>query len=102
MSDLFENLEKALKESSEGVIVFPEAIDERIMTAASKLSEKGIMTPLLIGKQEDLMKRSEELKVNIEKCKVVDPLNYKKFDDMVDEFVKIGRASCRERRRKKW
>jgi len=94
MSHLFENLEKALKESSERVIVFPEAMDERIMTAASKLSEKGIMTPLLIGKQEDLMKRSEELKVNIEKCKVVDPLNYKKFDDMVDEFVKIRKGKA--------
>src|SRR5699024_2888075 len=94
MSHLFENLEKALKESRERVIVFPEAMDERIMTAASKLSEKGIMTPLLIGKQEDLMKRSEELKVNIEKCKVVDPLNYKKFDDMVDEFVKIRKGKA--------
>src|SRR5690625_6209558 len=52
------------------------------------------MTTLLIGKQEDLMKRSEELKVNIEKCKVVDPLNYKKFDDMVDEFVKIRKGKA--------
>ena len=94
MSHLFENLEKALKESSERVIVFPEAMDERIMTAASKLSEKGIMTPLLIGKQEDLMKRSEESKVSIEKCKVVDPLNYEKFDDMVDEFVKIRKGKA--------
>src|SRR5699024_12485202 len=37
---------------------------------------------------------SEELKVNIEKCKVVDPLNYKKFDDMVDEFVKIRKGKA--------
>src|SRR5690625_902448 len=52
------------------------------------------MTPLLIGKQEDIMKRSEELKVNIEKCKVVDPLNYKKSDDMADEFVKIRKGKA--------
>src|SRR5699024_5731384 len=94
MSHLFENLEKALKESSERVIVFPEAMDERIMTAASKLSEKGIINQILIGKKEDIIKRNEKLKINIEKCKLFDPLNYKKFDDMVDEFVKIRKGKA--------
>src|SRR5699024_2279286 len=56
--------------------------------------EKRIMTPLIMGKQEELMKRSEEQKVNIEKCKVVDPLNHKKFDDMVDEVVKIRKGKA--------
>lgn len=98
MSDLFVNLKEILKDSNKKLIVFPEATDERILVAASKLAEEDLMTPVLIGKEAEITEKSKELKVSIEKCQIINPLSYEKNDEMVDEFVEIrkGKASKEE------
>ncbi len=94
MSRLFGNLKEALKESSKRLIVFPEATDERILTAASKLAEEDLMIPVLIGEEKEITEQSEKFAVDIKKCKIVNPLNYEKLDEMVNEFVKIRKGKA--------
>ncbi|WP_217586369.1 phosphate acetyltransferase [Lentibacillus saliphilus] len=82
-------------------IVFPEALDERILLAASQLSAANILQPILIGEREAVLAEAERVKVDIGMCKILDPLNYDGFDDMVSEFVKLRKgkatdASARE------
>ena len=101
MSDLFVNLKETLKDSNKRLIVFPEATDERILVAASKLAEEDLMTPVLIGKETEITEKSKELKVSIEKCQIINPLSYEKNDEMVDEFVEIRKGKATKEEAKK-
>lgn len=86
MSNLFSDLTEKLKGTNKS-IVFPEAMDERILTAASQLSEAGILTPVLIGDQTEIQGRAEEIGVKVDGCRVVNPKAFAGFAEMVDAFV---------------
>ena len=63
-------------------IVFPEAHDERILEAAVKLSEEGIVKPVLLGDVKNIPS-----KYDVSKCEIINPLEYQAFDTMVNSFV---------------
>ena len=86
MSNLFDNLVSKIKGKDKS-IVFPEALDERILEAASKLSTAGILTPVLIGNEQEVNDRAKEVDVDISSCKIIDPKNYSEYDAMVEAFV---------------
>ena len=87
MSDLFEGLKANLKKEALKRIVFPEATDERIITAASRLAQEELVKPILIGNEENVNGLAEKLNVDISNCELLDPANYEKMDDMADAFV---------------
>ncbi|WP_188454645.1 phosphate acetyltransferase [Virgibacillus oceani] len=99
MSKLFETLEKKLEKSTKH-IVFPESMDERIVTAASKLGASGILTPVLIGDKSAIKHRAEEVGVDVSSCKLINPAEFPEFDLMVDTFVerRKGKVTAREAR----
>ena len=86
MSNLFDQLTVKLAGTNKE-IVFPEALDKRILTAASQLSAAGLLTPVLIGNETEVKEKATELGVNIEGCKIVNPQTFSEFDLMVDTFV---------------
>lgn len=59
MGSLFDQLTAKVSNSNKK-IVFPEGLDERILTAASQLSAAGVVTPILIGNQESIEKRRQQ------------------------------------------
>lgn len=67
---------KALK------IVFPESSDTRILEAAERLSKEGILTPVLIGKQEEV-----DGNYDLSQCEFIHYDTYENFNNMVDSFV---------------
>src|SRR5699024_9936049 len=87
MSDLFEGLKANLKKEALKRIVFPEATDERIITAASRLAQEELVKPILIGNEENVNGLAEKLNIDISSCELLDPANYEKMDDMADAFV---------------
>ena len=81
MSNIIEQLKakitgKALK------IVFPESMDNRILEAAEKLSKEGLIKPILIGNPNKISKDFD-----LSGCIIMDPLNCKVHDEMVESFV---------------
>lgn len=86
MSDLFAAITTNLKDESKK-IVFPEALDERVLTAASQLSAAGIVTPVLIGQEVDIKQRAQQINVDVSTCEMIDPKAFPKFDEMVEQFV---------------
>lgn len=86
MSDLFASLRDKLSDSNKRVVL-PEGLDERILEAASKLGEEGIVKPVLIGDPEKVKQKAAELNVNIDRSDIIDPENYEHFDEMVASFV---------------
>ena len=99
MSHLFNQLAQKL-EGTNKKIVFPEALDERILTAAGQLGKEGIIRPILIGQQEKIAEQADQLGVDIQACDVIDPHTYTDFDDMVRQFVerRKGKVTAEEAR----
>ncbi|SDQ12380.1 phosphotransacetylase [Virgibacillus subterraneus] len=86
MSNLFDQLSDKIKTTDKS-IVFPEGMDERILTAASQLGAAGILTPILLGNRSKMKQKAEEIGVDISTCKLMDPKDFAEFDLMVETFV---------------
>ncbi|SDJ74940.1 phosphate acetyltransferase [Salimicrobium halophilum] len=99
MSNLFDTL-KGKIEGQGKRIVFPEAMDERILAAASKLGAEGYVEPVLVGNKEEVTQKAEEYGVDVSNTTIVDPDNYEKFDAMVESFVerRKGKATDEQAR----
>ncbi|MFD2044379.1 phosphate acetyltransferase [Ornithinibacillus salinisoli] len=95
MSNLFDELTAKIKGSNK-TVVFPEGLDERILTAASKLSAEGILTPILIGDQQQIEQKATELNVVLTDCKIINPNDYEKIEDMVNTFVERRKGKATE------
>lgn len=63
-------------------IVFPESNDERIIEAAIRLEDEGLVKPILIGNKKDI-----PAKYDVSDCVFMDPHNNDIFEDMVASFV---------------
>ncbi|GEN57050.1 phosphate acetyltransferase [Halolactibacillus alkaliphilus] len=99
MSNLFNTLQDQLAGSAKK-IVFPEGSDDRILEAASKLAAEGIITPVLVGKREELEQQAAELNSTLNNVEVVNPEDYYDFDAMVESFVerRKGKATVEQAR----
>ncbi|RDW22303.1 phosphate acetyltransferase [Oceanobacillus arenosus] len=95
MSQLFDQLTTKVS-SKNKKIVFPEGLDERILTAASKLSAEGIVEPILIGNKEEVSKKADSLGVDVSSLTVIDPADYAEFDAMVAAFVERRKGKATE------
>lgn len=98
MSDLFAGLKKSLEQQEKKRIVFPEATDERVLKAASRLSKEGLVDPILIGKMDDIKDLAQKEELDIENCTLIDPDNYPDMEVVADAFVerRNGKASKEE------
>jgi phosphate acetyltransferase len=82
-------------------IVFPEGLDERILTAASRLANENILIPIVIGNKEAVEKKAAEIGVTLTNVEIVDPEQYEKMDELVEAFVerRKGKVSTEEARK---
>ncbi|MCR1902173.1 phosphate acetyltransferase [Ligilactobacillus apodemi] len=69
-------------------LVFPEGNDERIVNATIRLASENLLTPIVLGKREEILKlsRTEQLPENLQ---ILDPATYPAaaFEEMVAAFV---------------
>ncbi len=73
-------------------IVFTEGSDPRILEAASRLLASSFLTPILLGKEEEVQDAAEEAGYNIRGAQILDPENYDKMDEMVAAFCEIRKS----------
>ncbi|WP_138420485.1 phosphate acetyltransferase [Aquibacillus sediminis] len=95
MSNLFDNLTAKLKENGRR-IVFPEGLDERIITAASRLGTEGIVVPVLLGNEEEVKQKASEIGVDVSNTEIIDPNSYHAFDELVASFVERRKGKATE------
>ena len=86
MSDLFATLKDNLK-GKNVKIVFPEGLDERIISAASRLAEEQILIPILIGNEEEIQGKASELALSLENVEIFNPERFEAMDELVEAFV---------------
>ena len=73
-------------------IVFTEGSDSRIIEASSRLLAANFLTPILVGKEDEIFKAAEEAGYNIKGATIIDPENFDRFDEMVDMFCEIRKS----------
>ncbi|WP_041073055.1 phosphate acetyltransferase [Bacillus sp. OxB-1] len=84
--DLFDVIRKQLA-GQKKTIVLPEGWDGRIVTAAARLHAEGCVTPLLLGKEEQVKAAASEAGVDISGISIVDPEQAPYFEELVGQFV---------------
>ncbi|WP_062108376.1 phosphate acetyltransferase [Bacillus niameyensis] len=93
--DLFDILKEKVKGWNRK-IVFPEALDPRVLAAAGRLASEEIVTPVLIGNMEEIGQKAKELKVKLDNMEIYDPNEYIEMDEMVAAFVERRKGKATE------
>ncbi|SDH89694.1 phosphotransacetylase [Alteribacillus persepolensis] len=86
MSDLFEAVKSQVKADCPS-IVFPEGEDDRIIKAASQLSQDKMVKPIVVGNKEEVERKAVSLAVSLDGIDIYDPASYAHFDTLVTAFV---------------
>lgn len=73
-------------------IVLPEGSDARVLEAAIKHQEEGLISPLVLGDQGEIQKTADKLGKSISNIKILNPETFEKFDEMVDAFTEIRKG----------
>jgi phosphate acetyltransferase len=100
VSDLF----SILKEKVAGKnikIVFPEGLDERILTAVGRLAEENILLPIVIGNKEAVANKAKELGVTLQNVEIIDPEQYEEMDALVASFIERRKGKVSEEEARK-
>lgn len=86
--DLFASLATKIK-GQDKTIVFPEGQDARILGAAIRLKNDGLLTPVLLGTQAEIEATAEKQGLDLTGIQIMDPLSYPAADKqiMLDSLV---------------
>ncbi|MBS4749987.1 phosphate acetyltransferase [Granulicatella sp. zg-ZJ] len=68
-------------------IVFPEAVDVRVLGAAVRLKADNLLEPVLLGNVEEVTKLATQRGLSIQGLTIIDPKTYDKKEEMVNAFV---------------
>ena len=92
---MFENLIEILK-ANPRKIVFTEGPDPRILEASDRLKKGGFLTPVLIGKVDEVKAAAAEGGFDIEGLEIIDPAEYPEMDAMVAKMVELRKGKMDE------
>ncbi|WP_353854285.1 phosphate acetyltransferase [Bacillus sp. Bos-x628] len=100
MADIFSTVQE--KVAGKGVkIVFPEGMDERILTAVHKLADGKVLQPIVIGKKQEVEAKAKELGLTLNGVDVYDPHTYEDFEELVQAFVERRKGKATEEQARK-
>lgn len=88
---MFDRLIEILK-ANPRKIVFTEGPDARILDAADRLKKDGFLTPILIGKVEEVREAAKKGGFDIEGLEIIDPETYSEMDAMVAKMVELRKG----------
>lgn len=75
-------------------IVFPEGNDKRILEAAIKHNEEGLLHPIILGDKGEIQKVANENNLKLGKLEIIDPNYDEKFDKLADLFVEARKGKA--------
>lgn len=73
-------------------LVLPEGTDLRILKAADRLNKEGLLIPILLGPKAEVETLAKENGINLEGMELIDPAEYPKFNEMVDQLVELRKG----------
>ncbi len=88
MQEFMQSIKEKAK-ADKKTIVFPESDDERILKATDEILQQGIANIILLGNQETIKNKANELNINIGAARIIDPNNYEKAEEYSQTFYEI-------------
>ncbi len=70
-------------------IVFPEALDERILKASEIILKKGIARVILLGNPKEVIEKADKLKLNLNGIKIINHLKSEKFESYAKKLFEL-------------
>ncbi|MDR0200121.1 MAG: phosphate acetyltransferase [Streptococcaceae bacterium] len=95
MAELFEQLKQKIAGKNLRV-VFPEALEPRILGAVARLQSEGLLTPVLIGNIDEVKKALTARGLDASQFGINDPNNCATFEDLVKTFVERRNGKATE------
>ncbi len=95
MSTFFDGIKEKVRGHNK-TIVFPESLDERILTAVSRFAADEVLRPVLIGNKDEIQAKARDIGVSVEGVAVYDPEDYAGFEEMVQAFVERRKGKATE------
>ena len=77
-------------------IVFTEGTDPRILEASARLLSGNFLTPVLVGKPEEVLAAAEKSGFNVRGAEIIDPENFDRMDEMVATMVALRKGKMTE------
>jgi malate dehydrogenase (oxaloacetate-decarboxylating)(NADP+) len=74
-------------------IVFPEALEEKVLRACQMIVDENIAQPVLVGNPDEVMTTARNLGLDLEHVEIVDMKTSDKFDAYADELYKLRQRS---------
>ena len=82
--------EKAKKDIK--TIVLPEATDVRVLEAADKIEKESFAKVILVGNEDEVIKKAKENNLDISKAKIVDPEKSENKEKYIETFYELRKA----------
>ena len=83
------------REAIEGknlTIVLPEGNDERVLEAAIRHKEEGLIEPIVLGDQGEIQKVADKLGKSIKDIRILNPETFEDYQKMVDKLTEIRKG----------
>lgn len=91
MSKLIEEIkEKARKQRK--TIVLPEAHDERVVQAASKITKEGFCSIILLGDENRIREDANKLNIDLSGVRIINPLKSDKLSDFTNIYFNLRKS----------
>lgn len=88
---ILENARKTI-EGKDLKIVLPEGSDPRVLAAALRHKEEGLLTPIVLGDQGEIQKTADKEGLKLGDLQIINPQYFEDFDKLVDVFVEVRRG----------
>lgn len=82
--DLFNKAKENVK-----TIVLPEGDDLRVLQAANYVLKEGIADIIILGNSDDIASKTNELKIDLSKAKIINPKNYEHRQKFVNDYYEL-------------
>ena len=73
-------------------IVLPEGSDARVLAAALRHKEEGLLTPIVLGDQGEIQKTANKEGLKLGDLQIINPQYSEHFDELVEKFVEARRG----------
>lgn len=80
-------IKKAVKNPKK--IVFPEALDERILRASEIILKQGIAKVILLGNPKEVLRKIDELKLDLKGVEIINHLKSEKFELYTERLFEL-------------
>jgi phosphate acetyltransferase len=87
-SNLLASIKEQAKRNKK-TVVLPDAVDERMLHASRILADESIASPILIGDEQIIQKKADELRVSLKGVRVINPVSSEKTSDFARLFFHL-------------